>query len=75
MRKNDTGRRNAKAIIEKYISDTGYADGTITVSEMYDMLRRRMRFGNAEAQCIIAALTIAGAKWRPSSKPIIEDLE
>lgn len=72
MRKNDTGYQNAIATIEKYLNDSAYADGTIAVRDMYDMLRDRMGFGNAEAQCIIASLTIAGAKWKPSSMTIEE---
>lgn len=72
MGKNGTGHQNAMAIIKKYLNDTAYADGTIAVRDMYDMLRDRMGFGNAEAQCIIAALTIAGAKWKPSSMTIEE---
>lgn len=65
-----TGHSNAKAIISKFLPQTGYADGSITVSDMYEMLRDRMQFGNAEAQTIIAALTLAGAQWKPSSKAI-----
>ena len=72
MKKN-TGHTNAKAIIKRHMSDTCYADGTITVSDMYAMLRDRMGFGNAEAQVIIASLTLAGAVWKPSSKPIDEE--
>lgn len=70
--KKTTGHSNAKAIIKKFLPQTGYADGSITVSDMYEMLRDRMQFGNAEAQTIIAALTLAGAQWKPSSKPINE---
>lgn len=66
----NTGHYNAKALIKKFLPQTGYADGSITVSEMYEMLRDRMQFGNAEAQTIIAALTLAGAQWKPSSKAI-----
>ncbi len=62
----NTAHADAKRIIARYLNQTGYADGSITVSDMYEMLRDRMKFGNAEAQCIIAALTIAGAKWKQS---------
>ncbi len=66
----NTSNATAKAIIKRYLKQTGYADGSITVSDMYEMLRDRMGFGNPEAQCIIAALTLAGAQWKPSSRPI-----
>jgi len=57
-------KKVAKSIIKRYLKDTGYIDKQVTVVDMYDMLKNRMQFGNAEAQVIIAALTIAGAEWK-----------
>lgn len=57
-------KKVAKSIIKRYLKDTGYIDEQVTVVDMYDMLKNRMQFGNAEAQVIIAALTIAGAEWK-----------
>lgn len=54
----------AKETIEAYKEMTGYFDASITQADMYDMLRYRMGFGESESRCIIAALTIAGAKWK-----------
>ena len=42
---------------------TSYYDKSMTQESMYDMLRYRMRFGEAEARVIIAALVISGAKF------------
>lgn len=69
MKKNNTAHKLAKDIIKRHANDTCYFDGTITTAEMYEMFRDRFGFGNAEAQVIIAALTLAGAQWKPSSKP------
>lgn len=57
-------KKLARAIIKKYLKDTGYVNGEIAITDMYEMLRDRMHFGNAEAQVIIAALTLAGAEWK-----------
>ena len=42
---------------------TGYFDGSVTAARMKDMLRNEMHFGEAEANTIIAALVLAGAKF------------
>lgn len=70
--KQTTGHANAKNIIKRYKDNTGYFDGSVTVADMYTMLRDRMQFGNAESQIIIAALTLAGAQWKPASSPAEE---
>ena len=54
----------AKETIEAYKEMTGYFNASITQADMYDMLRYRMGFGESESRCIIAALTIVGAKWK-----------
>jgi hypothetical protein len=54
----------AKETIEAYAEMTGYFDKSITQTDMFEMLRYRMNFGEAESRCIIAALTLAGAKWK-----------
>ena len=69
MKKTNTAHQNAKEIIKRHADNTCYFDCTITTAEMYEMFRERFGFGNAEAQVIIAALTLAGAQWKPSSKP------
>lgn len=52
----------AKMILKCHKDNTAYFDGTITVGRMYEM-----HFGNAESQCIIAALTLAGAVWKENN--------
>ena len=46
---------------------TSYFDESMTQADMYNMLRYRMAFGEAEARCIIAALVLAGAKFSKES--------
>ena len=41
---------------------TSYYNGAITVDAMREMFHG-MHFGEAETKCIIAALTLTGAKW------------
>ena len=58
-----TVKQRAKETILAYKDMTAYFDGSIKHSEMYDMLRYRMKFGEAESRVIIAALINAGAKF------------
>lgn len=57
-------KKNAKETLNSYKDMTGYFDGSITQGFMFDMLRHRMGFGDAEARVIIAALTLSGAKFK-----------
>lgn len=59
--------KTARHIIKSQMKDTAYADGTIYVADMVDMLKWK-GFGKAETQVIIAALTLAGAKWKPRNE-------
>lgn len=54
---------NAAEALKKFKDETGYFDGSIKVEDMYDMLRNRMHFGVAEANVILSALIICGAKF------------
>ena len=54
-------KKKAREGIEAYKDRTAFFDGSIKQSEMYEMLRYRMQFGEAETQVIIAALVNSGA--------------
>ena len=54
-------KKKARESIEAYKDSTAFFDGSIKQSEMYEMLRYRMQFGEAETQVIIAALVNSGA--------------
>ena len=54
----------AKQNIEAHKDNTAFYDGTLTEEEVYNMLRYRMRFGEAETQVIISSLVISGAKFK-----------
>lgn len=56
-------KKTAREEIERSKDNTGYFDGSVTAAYMKDMLRNRMRFGEAETNVIIAALVLAGAKF------------
>ena len=58
--------------IEKFKDETNYFSGSIKLDDMRDMLRYRMQFGEAEAEVILAALTIAGAKFQEEEKEVSE---
>lgn len=58
----------AKETVESYKDMTSYYDGSMSQAEMYNMLRYRMQFGEAETRTIIAALVISGAKFKDASK-------
>ena len=60
-------KAKAREIIEANKDNTAYFDKSISVKEMYEMLRYRMRFGEAETKVIIAALKVSGAKFRASN--------
>ena len=56
-------KKAAKETVESYKDMTSFFDGSMTHNEMYNMLRYRMQFGEAETRTIIAALVISGAKF------------
>ena len=56
-------KTQAKETIEAYKKETAYFDCSMTQEEMYNLLRYRMRFGEAETRVIIAALVVSGAKF------------
>ena len=57
-------KKLAKAIVERNKDNTAYFDKSMTRNDMYEMLRFRMGFGNAEAEVIISALVLAGAQFK-----------
>lgn len=59
-------KKNAREILDviKEQGTTNYFNGLVSMNEMYDLLRNRMRFGSAETNAIIAALVLAGAKFK-----------
>lgn len=54
----------AKETINTYKNMTSYFDESLSCTDMYNMLRFQMRFGEAETQVIIAALILSGAKFK-----------
>ena len=59
-------KEKARKTIKAFGAQTCYFDETMTQNEMYEMLRYRMKFGEAETRVIIAALVISGAKFMPT---------
>lgn len=57
-------KKSAKEAIEAYKDLTAFFDESMTQNEMYEMLRYRMRFGEAETKVIISALILSGAKFK-----------
>lgn len=57
-------KRKAADMVRENIEKTGYSSGDISIQSMYEMLRCRMGFGNAEAKTILSALVLAGAKFK-----------
>lgn len=51
-------------IINENKDNTNYFNRSITMDEMWEMLRYRMGFGEAETAVIIASLIKAGAKFK-----------
>ena len=58
-----TVKQRAKETILAYKDMTCFFDGSVKHEDMYNMLRYRMKFGEAESRVIIAALINAGAKF------------
>ena len=57
-------RKAARESIEAYKDMTASFDGSMSQSNMYEMLRYRMAFGEAESRVILAALILAGANFQ-----------
>ena len=57
-------KKAAKETVEAYADMTAWFDETMTQREMFEMLRYRMQLGEAESRVIIAALVMAGAKFK-----------
>lgn len=57
-------KKKAKKTIEEYRDLTGFFDSSMSETEMYEMLRYRMRFGEAETRVIMSSLVVCGAKFR-----------
>lgn len=56
-------KKAAKEIIEQFKEDTNYFNGVLNAQDMLEMFKYRYGFGEAESNVIVAALTIAGAKF------------
>ncbi len=56
-------KKFAKEVLDLHKDNTNYFNGTMTQAEFENMLIYRMRFGQAEAFTISAALVLAGAKF------------
>lgn len=63
-----TTRKQAQEVINANKDHTCYFSNEISQEVMYDMLRYRMRFGEAETQVIIASLINSGAKFKEEVK-------
>lgn len=57
-------KKQERETVEAYKDLTCYFDGSMTRQEMYEMLRYRMLFEEAEARVIISSLILAGAKFK-----------
>ena len=53
-----------KKIINDFKDETNYFTGNLEYKDMYEMFRYRFQFGEAETQVILAALELAGAKFK-----------
>lgn len=57
-------KKECKSIIEQNKNNTSYFNNSMTCEEMYNMLRHRMMFREAETRVIIASLVLSGAKFK-----------
>ena len=61
-------KKRAWETIDAYKNMTCFYDNdseySISQNDMYNMLKYRMKFGEAETRVIIAALVISGAKFK-----------
>ena len=65
-------KKTAWEQIEKFKGETNYFSGSLKLDDMREMFRDRMGFGDAETEVILAALTIAGAKFQDGEKEVSE---
>lgn len=56
-------KKAAKETVEAYKDMTSYFDSSMSQEAMFQMLKYRMGFGEAETRVIIGALVMAGAKF------------
>ena len=66
-------KKAAWELIEKFKDETNYFSGCIKLDDMKDMLRNQMQFGEAETEVILAALTIAGAKFQDGEEKEVSE--
>lgn len=66
-------KKAARETIDAYKDNTGYFSGEVAQCDMFDMLRWRMGFGEAETRVIIAALVLAGAKFSQAHDPRLDE--
>ena len=57
-------KKQDRETVHAYPDPTAHLDSSITRGEMYEMLRYRMRFGEAESRVIISAMVLAGAQFK-----------
>lgn len=57
-------KKQCKETIEEYKDLTAFFDKSMSENEMYEMLRYRMCFGEAETRVIISSLVLSGAKFK-----------
>lgn len=57
-------KKAAAETIKAYAEMTSFFDASMTQDELYNTLRYRMQFGEAETRVIIASLVLAGAKFK-----------
>lgn len=57
-------KAQARQMLQEHKAETNFFNGCISEVAFYDMLRYNMGFGMHEAETVIAALVLAGAKFR-----------
>lgn len=57
-------KKQERETVEAYKDLTNYFNGSMTRQEMYEMLRYRMQFGEAESRVIVSSLVLAGAQFK-----------
>ena len=66
-KKNPWTHKYCDELIKEFKDNTSYFDFSMTLNDMYAMLRDRMHFGEAESIVIMASLIKAGAKFMDDS--------
>lgn len=57
-------KKYAKEMLDLWKNDTNYFDGSMSIWDFESMLKFRFGFGTAETITILAALVMAGAKFK-----------